>query len=123
MIEKWEYDFRNEMTDQVKPYPENHELLCNTPFKPRDAFYGGRTGASKMYYTTAEGEKIKNVDICSLHPWVNKYVKDPVGYSKVYVGRECLELDLETVEGLIKCKTLPPQDLYHLVLPLIKATS
>ncbi|KAK9680271.1 hypothetical protein QE152_g39219 [Popillia japonica] len=103
VIEKWEYDFRNEMTDQVKPYPENHELLCNTPFKPRDAFYGGRTGASKMYYTTAEGEKIKNVDICSLHPWVNKYVKDPVGYSKVYVGVKKLKTSISAryIHGLI----------------------
>ncbi|KAK9729439.1 DNA polymerase type B, organellar and viral [Popillia japonica] len=73
----------------TRAYTENHELLRNTPLNPRDAFYGGRTGASKMYHTVVEDEKIKYVDVCSLYPWTNKYGKYPVGHPKVYVGREC----------------------------------
>ncbi|KAK9720168.1 hypothetical protein QE152_g22256 [Popillia japonica] len=75
VIERWECDFRNTMTDEIKDYTENHELLRNTPLNPRDAFYGGRTGASKMYHTVVEDEKIKYVDVCSLYPWTNKYGK------------------------------------------------
>ncbi|KAK9729440.1 DNA polymerase type B, organellar and viral [Popillia japonica] len=84
VLERWECDFRNEMTDEIMTYTENHELLRNTPLNPHDAFYGGRTGASKMYHTAVEGEKIKYVDVCSLYPWTNKYGKYPVGHPKVH---------------------------------------
>ncbi|XP_018574075.1 uncharacterized protein LOC108913090 [Anoplophora glabripennis] len=87
-----------------------------TPLNPRDAFYGGRTGNTFEYYKCGPGEKIKYVDVCSLYPWVCKYGKFPVGHPKVYVGEEC-PTDLRNVNGVVKCKILPPQNLYHPVLP------
>jgi hypothetical protein len=56
--------------------------------------------------------------VCSLYPFVNKYGKYPVEHPKIHVGPEvCALLDIETIEGLVKCTVLPPQDLYHPVLP------
>ena len=42
------------------------------PLNPRDAFYGGRTNATKLYYKAKPGKKIMYVDVCSLYQWVNK---------------------------------------------------
>jgi hypothetical protein len=56
--------------------------------------------------------------VCSLYPFVNKYGKYPVGHPRIHVGPEaCALLDIQTLEGLVKCTVLPPQDLYHPVLP------
>ncbi|XP_046748845.1 uncharacterized protein LOC124412771 [Diprion similis] len=47
----------------------------------------------------------------------------PVGHPTVYVGEECKLLtwasgcDITRVEGLTKCRVLPPRNLYHPVLP------
>lgn len=118
VIERWECSFRKQLTDsEVADYTENHPLLINTPLNPRDAFFGGRTGNTRLYYKTREDEKIKYLDVCSLYPWVCKYGKYPIGHPKVRVGPECPE-ELGNVEGLIKCKILPPRDKYHPVLPL-----
>ncbi|KAG5873795.1 hypothetical protein JTB14_024111 [Gonioctena quinquepunctata] len=56
--------------------------------------------------------------VCSLYPWVCKYGKYPIGHPKIYIGEQCNDLNLKKTEGLIKCKILPPQDLYHPVLSL-----
>lgn len=42
----------------MQEYTENHPLLVNTPLNPRDAFFGGRTGNTKLYYKAREGEKL-----------------------------------------------------------------
>ena len=59
-------------------------------------------------------EKIAYYDVCSLYPAVNKYGKMPVGHptiipTNVYQSGKYY--------GFIKCKILPPRDLYHPVLP------
>lgn len=53
-----------------------------------------------------------------MYPYICKYGIFPVGHPSVYVGEECKKLVLEKINGLIKCKILPPQDLYHPVLPM-----
>ncbi|XP_018568461.1 uncharacterized protein LOC108908806 [Anoplophora glabripennis] len=119
IIEMWECNFRTLMKDNkdIDLYTEKHPLLVNAPLNPRDAFYGGRTGNTFEYYKVNQGEKIKYLDVCSLYPWVCKYGKFPVGHPKIYLGEECNTLDLKEIDGLIKCKILPPQNLYHPVLP------
>ncbi|XP_057656822.1 uncharacterized protein LOC130894202 [Diorhabda carinulata] len=102
---------------EISKYTEKHPLFSQTPLEPRDAFYGGRTDATKLYYSYKEGEKINYRDICSLYPYINKYGKYPIGHPEVYVGEACYALDLKTTNGLIKCKVLPPTNLYHPVLP------
>lgn len=117
--EMWECQFRKllKVNKEIEAYTENHALLTNAPLNPRDAFYGGRTGNTFEYYKCRQDEKIKYVDVCSLYPWVCKYGKFPVGHPKVYVGKECLKVNLEKIDGAIKCKILPPQQLYHPILP------
>ncbi|XP_018578028.1 uncharacterized protein LOC108916298 [Anoplophora glabripennis] len=119
VIEMWECDFRKVIKDnkEIDLYTEKHPLLINAPLNPRDAFYGGRTGNTFEYYKAKQGEIIKYLDVCSLYPWVCKYGKFPIGHPQVYIGEECNALDMKKVDGLIKCKILPPQDLYHPVLP------
>lgn len=120
VIEMWECGFRKQIAQnsEIREYSENHPLVTSRPLNPRDSFYGGRTGNTFKYYKIKDDEKIKYVDICSLYPWACKYGKFPIGHPKVFVGEECTMLDLNTTDGLIKCKILPPQELYHPVLPI-----
>lgn len=117
VIEMWECEFNNIKKDKKLKYLETLPILNTIPLNPRDAFFGGRTGNAKTYHKCRDGEKIQYVDVCSLYPYVCKYGKYPIGHPKIHVGdRECRKIGLE-VEGLMKCKVLPPSDLYHPVLP------
>lgn len=116
VIEMWECEFKR--NKRALEDTEKHPLFYNAPLNPRDAFYGGRTGACKMYYEIKNDEKIKYVDVCSLYPWTNKYGKYPVGHPEVIVAEECRKQNLNNIDGLIKCKILPPQNLYHPLLPI-----
>jgi len=54
-------------------------LKLVTLLKPREAFYGGRTKAVKLYHKCQEGEKIRYIEVCSLYPWVCKAGQLPTG--------------------------------------------
>ncbi|XP_046406254.1 probable DNA polymerase [Ischnura elegans] len=120
VIEMWECQFEREIERDyalakfLKEQPIHKEI----PLNPRDAFYGGRTNALRLYHKAcgATGEKIKYTDICSLYPYVNKYGAYPVGHPTIYVGAECPPLN--DLEGVVKCDVLPPTELYHPVLPM-----
>ncbi|KAJ8911928.1 hypothetical protein NQ315_016269 [Exocentrus adspersus] len=120
LIEMWECRFRKQLQENpcLKQYTESHRMLAMEPLNPRDAFYGGRTGNTHEYYKCKDDEQIKYVDVCSLYPWVCKYGKFPIGHPEVVVGEDCSKLNIETVEGVIKCKILPPENLYHPMLPM-----
>jgi hypothetical protein len=60
-----------------------HYILCADPMDSREAFYGGRTNAVKLYHQVAEGEKIMYKYVCSLYPWVCKYGSFPLGHPEV----------------------------------------
>ena len=67
VVEKWEHDFQKEKKNEaLKEFLEGHET--QERMDSRDAFFGGRTNAIKLYY---EGTA-KYVDFTSLYPWVNK---------------------------------------------------
>lgn len=119
VLEMWECQFKKELQENqdLTNLTKNHPLLCYEKLNPRDAFYGGRTGNAKTYYKCKTGEKIKYIDVNSLYPYICKYGKFPVKHPKVYVGEECYKMDLGQTVGLIKCEILPPQELYHPVLP------
>jgi len=55
-----------------------------SPIGPREAFFGGRTNAIRLYHKCKPGEKIKYVDVCSLYPWVCKTGMFPVGYANLF---------------------------------------
>ncbi|KAG8225677.1 hypothetical protein J437_LFUL018482 [Ladona fulva] len=118
LVEMWECTFKNNLKADpgMKAFLENHSFTIKKPLDPRDAFYGGRTNAARLYHRVEEdGEKIKYIDVCSLYPFVNKWRKYPVGHPTVYVGDKCPPI--ENGEGIIKCTVLPPQKLFHPVLP------
>ena len=59
VIEMWECDLKKEMDrdEDMKRYFEEHELV--DPLQPRDAFYGGRTNAAKLFHQCEEDEEIR----------------------------------------------------------------
>lgn len=120
VIEMWECVFKNQVHNnkEMKHCLDSDSVLWSSPLNPRDSFYGGRTGNTVMYYKAKTGEKIRYLDICSLYPYICKTGKFPIGHPEVLIGEDCQNVNLLEIDGLIKCKILPPQSLYHPVLPI-----
>ena len=118
VVSIWGCEFKKLLSET--PGLENelasHPSVKNTPINIRDALYGGRTEATKMWYKAKQGEEIHYADVISLYPTICKYGKFPLGHPRVYVGADC-PTDCLAREGIIKCKVLPPRKLYHPVLP------
>lgn len=82
----------------------------------RDSFFGGRTNNVKFYHQVAEpDEALHYYDITSLYPWVLMYNEFPIGHPDVL--NEFDSTDISGIFGFIKCKVLPPKQLYLPVLP------
>ncbi|GBL77940.1 hypothetical protein AVEN_143270-1 [Araneus ventricosus] len=108
IIEEWEHTFQNRFKQnlELKQFVSDHELQDR--LNSRNAFYGGRTNAVKLYF---DG-KAKYVDFTSLYAWVNKYCLYPVRYPEIITESFA---NIESYFGLIQCRVLPPRGLY---LPL-----
>ena len=67
--EMWECQWKRlvEEDASVKSYVERLERV--DPLVPRDAFFGGRTGAVSLYHKVGSGEEIHYMDVTSLYPW------------------------------------------------------
>jgi len=124
--EKWECVFNNEIRENPKmqEFLKNHPMLKHPPLEPRDAFFGGRTGNIATLCEIKDSEKIRYVDVCSLYPFILKTGTFPIGHPDIYIGEECAALigtpgqyNFDAVEGLVRCRVLPPRDLFHPVLP------
>ena len=111
----WECEFKKELESNaaMKNYIDKLEFV--TPLVPRDAFYGGRTEAFKLYEEACPENQIKYYDVTSLYPFINKTGKIPLGHPKIIT--EHFD-SIENYEGLIKYKILPPKELYMPVLPV-----
>ena len=115
VIEMYEHDWdklcreSSDIINWLKDYKFN-DSLC-----PRASLYGGRTNALVLFYECKKGEKIFYYDFCSLYPAVMKYGVYPLGHPKII--SENFDYTKKYF-GIIKCKILPPQDLYLPVLPL-----
>ena len=59
VVQKWGCELKKEMKEdeELKRYIDEHELV--DPLQPREAFYGGRTNAAKLYHKCQRDEKIK----------------------------------------------------------------
>ena len=59
VVEKWGCAFKKELKqdEEMKQFMEDHELV--EPLQPRDAFFGGRTNAAKLFHQCQGDEKIK----------------------------------------------------------------
>ena len=57
--QKWGCEFKKELKQdgEMKQFMEDHKLVDS--LEPRDAFYGGRTNAAKLYHECQDDEKIK----------------------------------------------------------------
>ena len=117
---KW--DEMKNIDANVRQKFENHPLLSKITINQRDALSGGRTENIVLKYIAKDNEKIKYYDVTSLYPFICKTAAFPILHPKIYVGKECDQLtesdnqNLKNVQGLIKCKILPPQNLFLPVL-------
>ena len=59
--QKWGCELAKEIEEdeEMKQFFEDHELI--DPLQPRDAFYGGRTNAAKLFHECQGNEKTKQV--------------------------------------------------------------
>ena len=115
VVTKWDHEFRRELKSDPELSAFVDALDLVERLEPRDAFFGGRTNAVKLYRKAEEGEKIKYVDFTSLYPTVNKYDRYPVGHPIIEVSDFT---DIQEYFGIAKVKILPPTDVYHPVLPV-----
>jgi hypothetical protein len=81
----------------------------------RESFFGGRTNNLKFSYECQDNEVLKYYDFTSLYPYVLVSNEYPVDHPKVISENfDCIN----NYFGFIKCKILPPKQLYIPVLPL-----
>ena len=108
---KWEKQHNEDLTTFLQSYEPSPRL------QPRDAFFGGRTNAVKLYscVNPTTGEKIFYVDVTSLYPWVNAEGEYPIGHPEVITSPNTL--DITQYFGVALVDILPPYELYHPVLP------
>ena len=57
--QKWECELQKELEEdeELKQFFEEYEII--DPLQPRDAFYGGRTNATKLFHECQGNQKIK----------------------------------------------------------------
>ena len=59
VVEKWGCELEKELEDDegMKQFFDQNQIV--DPLLPRDAFYGGRTNATKLFHQCQDNEKIK----------------------------------------------------------------
>ncbi|CAM9215636.1 unnamed protein product, partial [Heterosigma akashiwo] len=112
---------RSQGYNLVEMYDCEFEAQSELPLKKknldfRDAYFGGRTSATHLYYKASGDEKIYYIDIVSLYPSVMHHAILPVGHP-VYIRDREKFLGLEELFGFQTCRVLPNNTLYHGVLP------
>ncbi|XP_055999674.1 uncharacterized protein LOC130047925 [Ostrea edulis] len=111
VVSLWEHEFDQQVQNNIELQTFIQEVNIQDPLNPREALYGGRTNATRLYCN--EGD-MRYVDVCSLYLYVLKYKPFPTGHPQVITS------DFKNVReyfGLIHCRVLPPRGLYHHVLP------
>ena len=82
---------------------------------PRHALYGGCCETFTLHDQSTDRSVIKYVE--SLFPYVCKSKHYPVGHPRCLIRPNPRGLDVNSYEGLIKCKVLPPRGLRIPLLP------
>lgn len=110
----WEHEWN----DMLKNNEDLKRFLADsnlpTPLNPRDAFFGGRTNATCLYYKPKQGEQILYYDFTSLYPFVNKNKMYPIGHPEIIYQNFG---DIRQYFGFAKVKVYTPRGLYFPVLP------
>ena len=86
------------------------------PLEPREAFFGGRTGAVALHAVAGKGEEMRYVDVTSLYAWVNKNCPYPIGHPQVIT--QPVDQSLGSYFGIATVDILPPAGFFHPVLPV-----
>ncbi|KAK7598318.1 hypothetical protein V9T40_006553 [Parthenolecanium corni] len=123
VVEEWECKWVK--TKEYKKLCKEREII--EPLNPRDALFGGRTEVFKLKYEkkksgeTTQSESSdeelvgKYADVVSLYPSVMYYDYYPIGHPRKILRPSKYD---QKWFGIIKCKVLPPKDLYIPVLPV-----
>ena len=99
----------------VRGHLDNYSLA--DVLNPRDALYGGRCATFALLDQSTDRSLIKYVDVQSLYPYVCKSKHYPVGHPRCLIGPNLRGLDVNSYEGLIKCKFLQPRGQRIPLLP------
>ena len=112
----WECDWDKlcQNDPNVKDFVTTLQLV--EPLQPRQAFFGGRTGAVALHAMAGEGEEIRYVDVTSLYPYVNKNCVYPIGHPSIFTNPR--NQDINDYFGLALVDILAPPNLFHPVLPV-----
>ena len=114
--EMWECEWKTLVQEDEEVKRIVNEMERVDPLVPREAFFGGRTGAVSLYHHVDSGEEIHYMDVTSLYPWVNKTCEYPLGHPEIFTQVPVQEFS--NYFGLAKVDILPPPDLFHPVLPM-----
>lgn len=116
VVVMWGCEFaKKKKTDsELAKFLETFEFV--PPLKPRDAFFGGRTGAATLYCKANHDEEIAYIDYTSLYPWVNKYGTYPLDFPEIHYQPE--NQNVFYYFGIAQVDILAPERLYHPVLPV-----
>ena len=115
-MELWECEWDHLVaTDEaVQRFLRSFDLV--PPLKPRDAFFGGRTGTVALHAVAGEGEEIRYVNVTFLYPWANKNCTYPIGHPQIITQPD--DQSIHSYFGLAQVDILPPARLFPPVLPV-----
>ena len=114
VVEVWECEINRQLESNVEMKAHFDSFEVVDPLEPRDAFYGGRTNAAKLFHECQDEEKIRYLDFISLYPWCNKNTPTVVGHPQIITENF---QEISAYFGLIKCTVLPSRRMFHPVLP------
>jgi len=81
----------------------------------RESFFGGRTNNLRFFYNVGVNESIEYRDVISEYPYVLKHGCYPLGHPIVI--RNNFDYSCKFYFGFIKCRIIPPENLFYPVLP------
>lgn len=130
VVSIWSHEMYNQMNEDhgMKDFINDRmdfyrELSQHGHASIRASFFGGRTNNLKFHYDCSNdsSSQIAYLDVTSEYPYVLKNRLYPVGHPEVINQ----EIDLERLNpasenqyfGFVKCRILPPTQLYLPVLP------
>ena len=116
VVEMWgcQWAKEKEINEECRTFVNQLDFMER--LNPLDAFFGGRTNATKLYHRCNEHEHIEYVDFTSLYPTINKYGQYPIKHPEVYLHPQ--DQDISHYYGIAKCRVRAPRGLYHPVLPV-----
>lgn len=114
IVEIWEHEYDEMVKHDLNLSNFVKKHYPNAPLFPRDALFGGRTNAIKLYHLCSSNEKILYIDFTSLYPSVMKYCRYPKGQPTILTENFDPK---KSYFGLIKCTIVAPRGIYMPVLP------